>query len=366
MSAYLKRGILVWILGFITFLAALNTLYAIMLEALEFPDSAIQLYIISDVTKLLLGTREIQAIAYFWASTILTCAFLGITAIVANRKAPLDPALVKMFVKLDGNLTANRKTLKDGLQENKKMVETARIDLLEGLDGNKKASEKLLGNTRKEVMGGLEMQGKTIQSVREELLSTIEKSVGNVRKETLAALGKQRGAIQKMERLNKRSAETIEKQLAELADMRTRMERMENEFTPPQPKLTSLHKPEDVRGIGPRLAGELRAMGITSVTELITTDPATIAEKTRVSREMAKQLQATAQLMMVPGVDENDAELLKEAEVFTIRELAEQDPVQLSGKIREVAKTYVEQGKITESEKPTFEEILSWVRHAKY
>ena len=366
MSAYLKRGISVWILGFITFLAALNTLNAVRLEALEYTDSATQLHIISDITERILGTREIQVMSYFWVSATLTFVFLGLTAIVANRKPPTDPALVKMFVKLDGNLTANRRTLKDGLEENKKAMETARMDVLEGLDLTKKASEKLLSNARKEIMGGLEEQGKTIQSVREELLSTIKTNVSNVRKETLAALGKQRGAIQKVERLNKRSVETIEKQMAELADMRTRLERMENAFMPPRPKLTSLDKSENVKGIGPRLAEELRAMGITNVGELITADPAAIDEKTRVSQDMAKQLQATAQLLMIPGVDENDAELLKEAEVFTIRELAEQDPIQLSGKIAEIAKTYVEEGKITESEKPTVEEVLSWVKHTKY
>lgn len=366
MSAYLKRGIVVWILGFITFLAALNTLYAVRLGALEYTDSTVQLYIISDITQILLGTSQIQIMPYFWMSTILTFVFLGLTAIAANRKPPLDPALVKMFVKLDGNLTANRKTLRDGLEENKKTVETARMDVLEGLDVYKKSSERLLGNTRNEVMGGLEEQGKTIQSVRKKLLSTIETSVSNVSKETLAALGKQRGAIQKVERLNKRSVETIEKQMAELADMKTRLERIESAFTPPQPKLTSLGKPEDVKGIGPRLAKELKAMGITSVGELITADSVAVGEKTRVSQEMAKQLQATAQLMMIPGVDENDAEMLKEVEVFTIRELAEQDPIQLSGKIREVAKTYLEQGKIAEGEEPTVEEVLSWVKHAKY
>ncbi len=142
---------------------------------------------------------------------------------------------------------------------------------------------------------------------------------------------------------------------------------MEKTFIPSQPTLTSLSKPEDVKGIGPRLAEELLAMGITSVGDLITADPVAIDEKTRVSQEMAKHLQATAQLMMIPGVDENDAELLKEADVFSIKkELSEQDPIQLSARIGEIAKIHVEQGKITESEKPTIEEILSWVKHAKY
>lgn len=357
MSAYLKKGIAVWILSFITFLGSLNTLNAAMLWALGNVD--FEPYLISQITG------SIAIATYFWVSITVTFVFLGLTAIAATRKPPLDPALVKMFVKLDGNLTANRKTLKDSLEENKNALETTRMDVLEGLDGNKKASEKLLGKTRKEMIGGLEEQGKTIQSVREELLTAIDTNVSNARRETLAALGKQRRAIQKVERLNKQSAETMEKQMAELTDMRTRLERMEKEFTPPQPKLTSLDNPEDVRGIGPRLAKELKAIGITSVAELLTTDPATIAEKTRVSPDMAKHLQATAQLQMIPGVDENDAELLKEAEVFTIRELAEQDPIQLSRKIREIAKTYVEEGKITETEKPTIEEVLSWVKLAK-
>jgi len=370
MSAYLKKGISVWILGFITFLATLNMLYAVRLGALEYTDSTIQLYIISDLTETILGTREMRVMDYFWVSTTLTFVFLGLTAIAATRKPPLDPALVKMFVKLDGNLTANRRTLKDGLEENKEAMENARMDLLDGLDANRKASEKLLSNARIQIVGGLEEHGKIIrkiiQSVREELLSSIETNVRNVREETLTALGKQRSMIQKVTRLNKRSAKTMEKQMAELADMRTRLERMESAFAPPQPKLTSLDKPEDVKGIGPRLAEELKAIGITSVGELITTDSATIGEKTRVSQEMAKHLQATAQLLMIPGVDQNDTELLREVEVFTVKELAEQDPIQLSGKLTEVAKTYVEQGKITDSERPTVEEVSSWVRHAKY
>ncbi len=370
MSAYLKKGIAVWILGFITFLGALNTLYAVRLGALEYTDSTIQLYIISDIAETLLGTREIRIMDYFWASTTLTFVFLGLTAIAATRKPPLDPALVKMFVKLDGNLKANRKTLENGLEENKNALETVRLDILDGFDANKKASEKLLSDARIQIMGGLEEHGKVIrkiiQSVREELLSSIETNVRKVEQETLTALGKQRSAIQKVERMNKRSAKTMEKQIAELTDMRTRVERIEREFTRPQPKLTSLDKPEDVKGIGPRLAEELKAIGTTNVGELITTDPATIGEKTRVSQEMAKNLQATAQLLMIPGVDENDAELLKEVEVFTIRDLAEQDPIQLSAKLTEVANTYVKQGKITESEKPTVEEVLSWVKHAKY
>ena len=134
---------------------------------------------------------------------------------------------------------------------------------------------------------------------------------------------------------------------------------------PRQPRLKSQDNPEEIKGIGPRLGEELRALGITNVGELITAEPSLIDEKTRASRDMAERLQATAQLLMIPGVDENDAEMLVDAGVTSRRELADQDLVPLSRKIREIAKTYLEEGKISEDEKPTIEEISSWIRMAK-
>jgi predicted RecB family nuclease len=95
------------------------------------------------------------------------------------------------------------------------------------------------------------------------------------------------------------------------------------------------------------------------------TDPAIIDEKTRVSRKMAEHLQAIAQLLMVPGVDENDAELLLEAGVTSRRELAAQDLVSLSRKIGEITRAHIEEKKMSEDEKPTIEEISSWINMAK-
>jgi predicted RecB family nuclease len=76
-------------------------------------------------------------------------------------------------------------------------------------------------------------------------------------------------------------------------------------------------------------------------------------------------LQATAQLRMIPSVDENDAEMLVDAGITSRRELADQDLVQLSRKISEIAKTYIEEGKVSKEENPTIEEISSWIRIAK-
>ncbi|MFQ5759242.1 MAG: DUF4332 domain-containing protein, partial [Candidatus Bathyarchaeia archaeon] len=121
----------------------------------------------------------------------------------------------------------------------------------------------------------------------------------------------------------------------------------------------------DVKGIGPRLAEELEAMGITNVGEFLTADPAVIDKKSRLTRETAERLQGTVQLLMIPGIETTDVELLEKAGVTNRKELAERDPFELCKKLTEVAKTYVEERKISESEKPTVEEVLSWVKLAK-
>jgi len=353
MSAYLKRGIVVWILAFLTFIAALNAASAVILWATQ---SAGLDYTFTPLYPINLLISDLQVRIYLWASIALTFIFLGFTCVAAFSKPPTDPALIKMFVKLDGNLTANRKALIDGLEENNEMIGSTRMDLLDRLDVNQKADEKLfktvdanLDGAKKDILSSIGKQKKEIQTLREELFPAIETSLSNVREETLKAIGNQASAIQKVERLGKKSATAIEAQSTELTDMKTRIERIESGLVPFQPKLTSQEEPEKVKGIGPRLGKELRAMGITSVA----------------SPEMVKHLQAIAQLLMVPGVDENDAELLKEAEVNGIKELADQDPIQLSSKIEEIAKIYVKQGRITENEKPTIEEIVSWIKQAK-
>ena len=136
-------------------------------------------------------------------------------------------------------------------------------------------------------------------------------------------------------------------------------------MVPTQAKLKSLDEAEDIKGIGPALGKELSGLGITSVGEFLTTDPVIIGEKTRVSQEMAENLQAMAQLMMIPGVDANDAEILIDAGIKSRRELADQDLIQLSRKVGEIAKIYVDQGKISKDEYPTIEEISSWIRLAR-
>ena len=110
---------------------------------------------------------------------------------------------------------------------------------------------------------------------------------------------------------------------------------------------------------------ELKNLEINSVGEFLTTDPELIGEKTRISKDMAENLQTSAQLMMVPGVTSTDAELLMESGIKSRKDLAGQDLILLSRKVGALAKVYVDQKKISKEEVPTIEKVSSWIRNAR-
>ena len=355
-----KRGVAVWISGFLTFLAILSSFSTIVYWIRYGRGFILRPYLIGDTIGSLVGDLTVET--YFWISLTATFIFLGLTCIIAYRKQPPDPEIIKMFVKVGGNLAALRKT-----------QEVTATELAESIENNRKTSREFfkkantnLEDAKTETLAVLETQGKTIQKTRRDMISTVETKVGETREEMLGALKKQETTIRQAGRLSKQGAAAINKQRAELEDIKIKLEKIEEKMMPPQPRLKSQDNPEEIKGIGPRLGEELRALGITNVGELITADPAIIDEKTRVSRDMAERLQATAQLLMIPGVDKNDAELLADAGITSRRELADQDLVQLSRKISEIAKTYIEEGKMSEDEKPTIEEVSSWIRMVRY
>ena len=353
-----KRGVAIWISGFLTFLAVLSSFSTVVYWIREGRNFILRPYLIGDIIGSLVGNLTVEN--YFWISLTVTFIFLGLTCVIAYRKQPPDPEIVKMFVKVGGNLAALRKT-----------QEATATELAEGIENNRKASREFfkkvdtnLDDAKTETFAVLEKQGKTIQKVRRDVVSTVETKVGETREEMLGALKKQETTVRGVGRLSKQGAAALKKQRAKLEDIKIRLEKIEDKLMPPQPKLKSQANLEEIKGIGPRLGEELSGLGITNVGELIIADPAIIDQKTRVSRDTAERLQATAQLLTIPDIDENDAELLVDAGITSRRELADQDLVQLGRKISEIAKTYIEKGKISKDGNPTIEEISSWIRMA--
>jgi len=62
---------------------------------------------------------------------------------------------------------------------------------------------------------------------------------------------------------------------------------------------------------------------------------------------------------------EKDLFLLEELDILDRRTLAEQDPIDLSKKMNAIFKVNVAKGKVSEDDKPTIEEIDSWVKFVK-
>lgn len=366
MSAYLKKGIAVWLLGFLTFLASLNAFNAALIWTLEGSQYEFEPYLVGQFTG------NMQVTHYFWISVGAAFILFACTAVVAFRKPPLDPDLVEMLAGISNNIVANKTALEEGLETNRSYIEITKTDLLERMETQKRANEKSfetintnLEGTRKETLDAVKKQGRELQKVSQELSTALGTSANSVREEVLGALTKQEEVIRRVERSSNRSIKTIENATADLAEMKARLETLEITLALPQPKLTSHSSARDVKGIGPRLAEELEAIGIINVGEFLNGDPVLIDDKTRLTRETAERLQGSVQLLMIPGIDQTDVELLEEVGVTNRKELAGHDPFELSRKLAEVAKTYVEEKKISESQKPTVEEAVSWVKQAK-
>jgi predicted flap endonuclease-1-like 5' DNA nuclease len=299
---------------------------------------------------------------YLWISLVVTFILLGVTFIIAYRKQGPDPDIIKMLLKVGGNLAALRKTNEASITETTEQMEYSR-----------KINSKFFGKISTDIEEGnkstlarFETQSKSIKKTRRDLISTIEKMATETEEKISVDFNKQETAILGIRGQNEDVTAFLKNQQTELEEINRRIETIEgNIVVPVQSKLNSVNNPEEIKGIGPALGKELKALGISSVGDFLTTDPILIGEKTRVSQEMAENLQAMAQLMMIPGVDANDAELLIESGVKTRKELADQDLIHLSRKVTEIAKDYFEQNKISKEEYPTIEKISSWIRVAK-
>jgi hypothetical protein len=349
-----KRGIIVWISAFATFLAILGSFGVAVMLANQGADVIINPYVLGSIFG------NLSVASYLWICVTTTFILLGITFVMAYRKQPPDPELIKMFLKVGGNLAALRKAQESSITEVADQIEYGR-------KVNQKFFAKVntdLETANKETSDLLTAQKKLLKKTRLDMVSTIEKKTDETGEKLSANLKKQGAAITGVKCLSEEGATALKKQQAELEEIKLRLERIEGTMVPTQAELKSFAKPEDIKGIGPSLGKELRGLGINSVGEFLTTDPVVIGEKTRVSQEMAENLQSVGQLMMVPGVDANDAEILIDAGVKSRKALANQDLIKLSRKVGEIAKVYVDQGKISKEDYPTIEEVSSWIKRA--
>jgi len=126
--------------------------------------------------------------------------------------------------------------------------------------------------------------------------------------------------------------------------------------------MTALAK---IEGIGPKYAEELKKLGIATVEGLLKAGATAkgrkdLVEKSKISDKLILEWVNLADLFRIKGVGEEYSDLLEEAGVDTVVELAKRVPAHLMEKMAEVnaAKKLVRQ-------LPTVKMVSSWVAQAK-
>jgi hypothetical protein len=283
-----------------------------------------------------------------------------VTTIESGQKLQqqvLESLQARVFL-VDESLNGMKKDVAKAFVKQGEEIKQVQADLVKKFDGE---LADVRGVMTRQFIG----QSEEMKKINTNLANMFTKNLADVKEELAGQLVKMGNVMGRHEQRNRRSEKALLKQRDEIAEIRSKLERLEDEFVKPKPQLASQSNVEDVRGIGETTGKELRAMGITNVGELVMSEPAVIAERTGMSEKMVEKLQGRAQLAMVPGVKEKDLVLLEEVGVTNRKELADQDPFELGRKMNGVFKVYVKEGKISEVEKPTVEEIDSWVRFAK-
>ncbi|MDD3948582.1 MAG: DUF4332 domain-containing protein [Anaerolineaceae bacterium] len=121
----------------------------------------------------------------------------------------------------------------------------------------------------------------------------------------------------------------------------------------------------DIEGIGPKYAAKLQEIGIKSVAQLLKAGEQPkgreeLAEKTGIDKGLILEWVNHADLYRIKGVAEEYSDLLEEAGVDTVVELATRNPENLFKKIMETNET-----KKLVRRPPSQKMVENWVHQAK-
>lgn len=124
-------------------------------------------------------------------------------------------------------------------------------------------------------------------------------------------------------------------------------------------------KVEEIEGIGPEYAKKLLEAGIKTTDDLLKAagpkeGRKMLAEKTGISEKLILEWVNLADLFRIKGIGEEYSDLLEEAGVDTVVELARRDPANLHAKILEINKE-----KKLVRRPPTLAQVTDWVKQAK-
>ena len=124
-------------------------------------------------------------------------------------------------------------------------------------------------------------------------------------------------------------------------------------------------KIEKIEGIGPAYGEKLRGVGITTVEALLEAAASPkgrqeLAEKTEITEKLILEWANLADLFRIKGVGEEYSDLLEEAGVDTVVELARRNPENLYNALKEIN----DEKKLVRA-LPGPNQVKSWVEQAK-
>lgn len=370
------KGQSFWILGFFSFLAGLFAVHAIILWADLGLSGVFQPFLSNGIpfgipvwtyltitivaTLVFLGATTHELIEELSTKTLLAQMDARMNNLESGQKIQqqtLESLQARVFL-VDESLNSMRKDISKAFGKQEELLKHAQEDLDKKFDGELTAIKTSIARQFTE-------QSEEMKKSTASLANSFAKNLADAKNELAGQLARLESVMDKHEERNRKNEKVILKQEDEIADIKSKIERLELDFVGPKPQLSSQNSIEDVRGIGESTGKDLRAIGITTVGDLVTSDPVLIAAKTGMSEKTVEKLQGRAQLAMVPGIKEKDLLLLEEAGVMNRKDLAAQDPFELGKKISLIVKAYVTEGKLAEEDKPTIEAIDSWIRFAK-
>jgi hypothetical protein len=380
------KGKTIWLLALFSVLSGANLVNAVIMWFNLGPESTFTPYMLGN----LVGATPIYV--YIFVSALSTAVFLGATshkivtefsyadqvnaineevnrleASLHSQEEVLASVQTKIFF-VDESLEHNRQEFSRGLveQENalKQTFERGRKSQRKMIDGVQE-QVFLLDKRLNSFKRGLKKQNEATKEVIGDFLVSLEPQLGHIKE----AVEKQRGEIEsalvQIEQKDKNTQVAITEQKNELAEIRLKLEKLEGRLAKPEPLLGSKSNVQEIKGIGHGKGAELKEIGITNVGEFIMADSEVVAGRMGSSKKTVEKLQGRAQLLMVPGLKQKYLYLLEEANIKDRSNLSAQDPIELSKKMNPVFEAKVAKGKISPVDKPTIEEIESWIKYSK-
>jgi len=333
-----KKSFTVWIILTLVFLSGLGTIHAWISFLAGGPGSSIT------VPPFLSNGLQIEVTTYLITTLVTISIFLGVAGHIILSSESLDLPLYQLGKDFEVKLDEKSQEIKNSTNETLTKLGLGEFQLREGM----KSLQKNTGELSKELTKELESHKKILKATHKKLVEIGQKTLT---------------AQKDIPKLNKKLnvLETVEK------DLKIIQEVIEKANSVPEPHLSSTEKIEILEGaiLKKGTVRRLRKSGFKKVEDLLLASPLEISHTKAVSESEAKGLQSILQLLMIPGVQHEDAVLLLESGVNSKEELALQNPFSLGARMVKTIELYIKEGKIKEEDKPSLEEIASWVKWAR-